>query len=104
METLCVLGGISAVAGSFSGLLWRLGNILIGGWKYHPPDTSRRSEPVTIIGKIVRSGLGTIIISPGSWRESENGLRQIIFGSVKAVRVCHTAGNNLTANSVMCEI
>ena len=59
-----VSGGISAVAGSFSELLWRLGNILVGGRKYHPPDTSRRSEPVTIIGEIGRSGLGIIIISP----------------------------------------
>jgi len=104
MDTLCILGGVSAVAGSFSGLLWRLGNIDVGGRKNHPPDTSRRSEPATIIVEIVKSGLGDLIISPRSWRESKDGLRQVILGSVEAVRVCHTAGNYLTANSVMCEI
>jgi hypothetical protein len=78
VNTLGILGDVSAVAGSFSGLLWRRGHDVVGG-KNDPTNTSRRSEPATIMFEIVRSGFVTIIISPGSWRESEDGLRQIIL-------------------------
>jgi len=74
--TVIVLRVISAVAGSDSGLHWRPGN-KIGGFQDHKPNASRRSVLSAVMVKTVRQELKPINISPGSWRESGDRLRQI---------------------------
>ena len=91
--TSSILRGISVVAGSDIGLLWRRGNNIVW-FEDDKPVTSRRSVPSVVTGGTMGQKLDPIFISPRRWRGDEDRLRQIRLSIGQLVGVCRTAGNS----------